>query len=422
MNKAYAETLLKAKIISKMEFNIILNGLDEIFDEIKKGKFKFDELYEDIHMNIEMSLRKKIGDVAGKIHTGKSRNDQVVTDLKMWVKEKLRLIIKKIQNIQKIIIRKSENNIGIIMPGFTHSQNAQPVLFSHYLLSFFEMLERDKKRCQQLIENLNECPLGSGALVGSNFYEIDRLFLARKLNFTKPSENSMDSVSDRDFVIEFLTIISLISVHLSKISEDFIIWASNAYKFIEFPDSLCTGSSIMPQKRNPDAAELVRSKAGRIFGALSNTLTIQKGIPSGYSKDLQEDKEPTFDAYKSIDIILDVMAEMIKSIKLNKKRMLEESQRGYTTATDLADWMVKNIGISFREAHEKTGKIVLLAEREKKMLHELSFDKIKLIEPKANKSIFEFLSSEKSISLKKSYGGTSTKRVLEALKRAKKKV
>ena len=257
-------------------------------------------------MNIEMALRTKVGDIAGKVHTGKSRNDQVATDLKMWVKEKLDEIIKRIKQIQKSIIKKSEANLDVIMPGFTHLQNAQPILFSHYLLSIFEMINRDKIRSIQLLKNLNECPLGSGAIAGTNFFEIDRFFIAKQLGFDKPTENSIDSVSDRDYVVEFLTILSLISMHFSKISEDFIIWASGAFEFIKFPDSLCTGSSIMPQKKNPDAAELIRSKTGRVFSSLSNSLIIQKGIPSGYSKDLQEDKEPTFDAYYSIEIILNV--------------------------------------------------------------------------------------------------------------------
>ena len=422
LNKVYVDALYRANILSKLEKNKIIKALDKIYEELQKGKFKFSDAYEDIHMNIEMSLKEKIGELAGKIHTGKSRNDQVATDLKMWVKEKLAEIVKQIISLQKAIIKKAEENIDVIMPGFTHLQNAQPILFSHYLLSFFEMFERDKQRVKNLNKNINECPLGSGALVGTNFYEIDRFYIAKNLGFEKPTENSIDSASDRDFIVEFLSILSLISVHFSKISEDFIIWASNSYSFIKFPDSLSTGSSIMPQKKNPDAAELIRSKSGRIFSSLSNLLIIQKGIPSGYSKDLQEDKEPTFDAYDSIKIIFDVSVEMIKSIKINKKRMYEESNKGYTTSTDLADWMVRNIGLTFREAHNKTGKIVLLAEKEKKLLHQLELEKIQKIEPKINDQIYKVLTPEKSISRKKSYGGTSTEKVLQAIKRAKKKI
>ena len=365
LNKVYSEALFRAKVITKNQKDKIIKALNEINQELKNEKFKFSDSYEDIHMNIEMALKSKVGEIAGKIHTGKSRNDQVATDLKMWIREKLDEIIKRIKQIQKTIIRKSEENMNVIMPGFTHLQNAQPILFSHYLMSFFEMINRDKIRSLQLIESLNECPLGSGALAGTNFFEIDRFYIAKQLGFKKPTENSIDSVSDRDYVVEFLTILSLISMHFSKLSEDFIIWASRAFEFIKFPDSLCTGSSIMPQKKNPDAAELIRSKTGRVFSSLSNLLIIQKGIPSGYSKDLQEDKEPTFDAYYSIEIILNVANEMIKSVKINKERMYLEANKGFTTATDLADWMVRKIGLSFRDAHYKTGKIVLLAEKEK---------------------------------------------------------
>ena len=422
LNKVYSEALFKAKVITKNEKDKIVKALNEIHQELKNKKFKFSDSYEDIHMNIEMALKSKVGDIAGKVHTGKSRNDQVATDLKMWIKEKLEEIIKGIKQIQKTIIKKSEENMNVIMPGFTHLQNAQPILFSHYLLSFFEMINRDKIRSFQLIKNLNECPLGSGAIAGSNFFEIDRFFIAKKLGFEKPTENSIDSVSDRDYVVEFLTILSLISMHFSKLSEDFIIWASGGFEFIKFPDTLCTGSSIMPQKKNPDAAELIRSKTGRVFSSLSNLLIIQKGIPSGYSKDLQEDKEPTFDAYYSIEIILNVADEMIKSIKINKEKMYQESNKGYTTATDLADWMVRKIGLTFREAHHKTGKIVLLAEKEKKMLYQLTLDNLKKIEPKIYKDVYDILLPEKSISNKKSYGGTSLKTVIEALKRAKKRI
>ena len=422
INKVYSEALYKAKVITKNEKDKIIKALNEIQQELKNEKFKFSDSYEDIHMNIEMALRSKVGNIAGKVHTGKSRNDQVATDLKMWIKEKLDEIIKRIKQIQKSIIKKSEANLDVIMPGFTHLQNAQPILFSHYLLSIFEMINRDKIRSIQLLKNLNECPLGSGAIAGTNFFEIDRFFIAKQLGFDKPTENSIDSVSDRDYVVEFLTILSLISMHFSKISEDFIIWASGAFEFIKFPDSLCTGSSIMPQKKNPDAAELIRSKTGRVFSSLSNSLIIQKGIPSGYSKDLQEDKEPTFDAYYSIEIILNVANEMVKSIKINKERMNQESNKGFTTATDLADWMVRNIGLTFRDAHHKTGKIVLLAEKEKKMLYQLTLDSLKKIEPKINKDVYDILLPEKSISHKKSYGGTSLEKVVEAIKRAKKRI
>lgn len=422
LNKSYALSLYKSGILKLTELKKIEKALAEILLEIKDEKFKFSDDYEDIHMNIEMALKKKIGRLAGKIHTGKSRNDQVVTDLKLWVRDKLKIIISKIKNIQKSIIRKAENHINVIMPGFTHSQNAQPIVFSHYMLSFFEMLERDKRRCKQILDNIDECPLGSGALAGTNFFEIDRHKLAKDLGFKKPTENSLDSVSDRDFVIEFLSMLSILSLHFSRLSEDFIIWSSSAYDLVKFPDSLCTGSSIMPQKKNPDAAELVRSKCGRIYASLINLLIIQKGLPSGYSKDLQEDKEPVFDANNTINLLLDIVKEMINEVKINKKNMYNLTNKGYITATDLADWIVKKTDLTFREAHKKTGEIVLLAEKKKKLLQELSIEEFKSIEPKINKDIYNFISIESSIDKKKSYGGTGFSEIKKAIKRAKRRI
>ena len=340
----------------------------------------------------------------------------------MWTREKLGILVKNIIDIQKAIIKKAEINFSVIMPGFTHLQNAQPVLFAHYLLSLFEMLQRDKKRVRNLQENLNECPLGSGALVGTNFFEIDRFSLAKNLGFKKPSENSIDSVSDRDFVLDFLFIVSTLSMHLSRFAEDFIIWSSSSFDFLEFPDSLSTGSSIMPQKKNPDSAELIRAKTGRIFSSMINILIVLKGLPTGYSKDLQEDKEAIFDAYESIDIILKVANEIIKLVKINKKAMLKSSFDGYSTATDLADWIVKNIGKTFRQSHEISGKIVLLAEKQKKKLYELDLKLMQSIEPKITKDVYTFLSPINSINQKKSYGGTASVRVKEALLRAKKQL
>ncbi len=422
LNMSYVESLHKANLLSLKEYKKINIALEEIQEDLKKGRFKFSEAYEDIHMNIEMALKKKIGKLAGKIHTGKSRNDQVATDIKLWIKNKLFNVIFKINKIQKTIIKKAETNLDIIMPGFTHSQNAQPILYSHYLLSFFEMFERDKKRATQLLHNINECPLGSGALAGTNFFEIDRKKLAKSLGFKKPTENSLDSVSDRDFIIEFLSLLSILSMHFSRLSEDFIIWSSSAYDFLEFPDNLCTGSSIMPQKKNPDAAELVRSKCGRIYSSLLNLLIIQKGLPSGYSKDLQEDKEPVFDANETIDLLLDIVNKMLGSVNVNKSKMYDLANMGFVTATDLADWLVMNTDLTFREAHEKTGKIVLMAEKKKKRLSDLSLQDLKDVEPKITQDVFNYLSIESSVAKKKSYGGTSLAEVKRAIKRAKKKV
>ncbi len=422
LNKSYVKSLLKAKLLSSKDYKKIIAALDEILEDVGKEKFKFTNDFEDIHMNIEMALKKKVGRLAGKIHTGKSRNDQVVTDLKLWVKDKLKNVIEKIKKIQKTILKKAEINLDVIMPGFTHSQNAQPISYAHYLLSFFEMFERDKKRAKQLLENMDECPLGSGALAGTNFFEIDRNLLAKDLGFKKPTENSLDSVSDRDFVIEYLSLLSILSMHFSRLSEDFVIWSSSAFDLLKFPESLCTGSSIMPQKKNPDAAELVRSKCGRIYSSLFNLLIIQKGLPSGYSKDLQEDKESVFDANQTIDLLLDIVREMIDSVKINKKKMYDLANKGFMTATDLADWIVKNTDLNFREAHQKTGQIVLLAEKKNKILSDLTLQELKLIEPKITEDIFKYLSLESSISNKKSYGGTDLSQVAQAIKRAKKRV
>ncbi len=418
VNRVYATALAKAKILSNLENKKIQKALNQIEDEIVSDRFSYKEDYEDIHMNIEMSLKKKIGKIAGKIHTGRSRNDQVATDFKMWVLDKTKLIINLLNKTQNQILVRAKQNVNIVMPGFTHTQNAQPISLSHYFMSIFEMFERDKERFKSLVENNQECPLGSGALAGTNFYSIDRNFIAKKLGFKKPTANSLDSVSDRDFAVEFMANISILSMHISRVSEDFILWSSNQFNFIKFPDSLCTGSSIMPQKKNPDAAELMRSKTGRIFGSLINILTILKGLPLGYSKDLQEDKEPLFDAFNNIFLVLEVFKETIKSIKINKYSMKQSSNQGFTTSTDLADWMVKNLKMSFREAHNKTGKIVLLAEKNEKKLHELSIDSLKKIEPKINKTVYEILSPENSVINKNSQGGTSFQQVKKAIKKA----
>ena len=422
LNFVYSKSLYQAKIISKKEYEKISKALKQISEDLNTGKFNFNPKYEDIHMNIEMALKEKIGNLAGKIHTGKSRNDQVATDLKLWIKEKIENIVVKIIRTQKTIIKKAEKNLDVIMPGFTHLQNAQPILFSHYIMSFFEMLERDKSRASFLKKSMSECPLGSGALAGTNFYEIDRVSLAKNLGFNKPTENSLDSVSDRDFVAEFLFIISTLSMHLSRLCEDFIIWSSNSYNFLDFPDSLSTGSSIMPQKKNPDSAELIRAKTGRIYSSLMNILVVLKGLPSGYSKDLQEDKEAVFDSYSSIEMILDVTDEMIKSVKINKVQMFSASFQGFSTATDLADWIVKKLDKTFREAHHIAGKIVLIAEKNKKSLDELDLMLMQSVEPKITKDVYNYLSPKSSVDQKKSYGGTATFQVRSAITRAKKKL
>ena len=422
VSKAYCKALYKSKIISKREEILIVDCLKKIEKDINEKKFKFNEDYEDIHMNIEMELKKRIGITAGKLHTGRSRNDQVTTDLKLWIKEKTLFLLRLLKNLQKVLVKKSEENIFTIMPGFTHLQNAQPISLAHYFMAFFEMFERDKGRFLDMINRLDECPLGSGALAGTNFYKIDRKYLAKLLGFRKPTENSLDSVSDRDYAIEFLSNLSILAVHFSRIAEDFIIWCSDEFSFIKFSDLHCTGSSIMPQKKNPDAVELVRSKASRVFGNLLSLLTTLKGLPMTYSKDLQEDKEPVFDSCDTMEIVILIMTELLNEIIINKEKMIKSSKNGYSTATDLADWLVQNTKLTFRDAHHMTGKIVLLAEQKGCNLDELDITDLKKIEPEINNQIFGYISVKNSVKNKSSYGGTGFKKIKEAIQRAKKKI
>tara|TARA_B100000989_G_scaffold134949_1_gene100268 strand:+ start:186 stop:1577 length:1392 start_codon:yes stop_codon:yes gene_type:complete len=422
VSKAYSKVLQKAGIINASEKKKIISGLDKIEKQVRNKTFKFNDEYEDIHMNIEMALKKEVGDIAGKLHTGKSRNDQVTTDLKLWVKQKSTQVCQEINNLQKVIIKKAETHLYDVMPGFTHLQNAQPISFGHYLMAFFEMLERDKKRLKNLVQNLDECPLGSGALVGTNFFKIDRVELSKILGFKKPTNNSLDTVSDRDYVIEFLSTSAIIAIHLSRVAEDFIIWCSSGFSFVAFSDKYSTGSSIMPQKKNPDAIELIRAKSGRIFGNLFALLSSMKGLPMGYSKDLQEDKEPLFDTCENILLIVKVMTEIIKDLKVNRKNMFDSSELNFSTATDLADWLVQNLGYNFRLAHHTVGKIVLRAEKKQCKLNELDLKEYKMIDKKIDKRIFKILNSESSVANKKSLGGTGFSKIKQAINKAKKKL
>lgn len=422
VSKAYCKALLKSDIISKSESLKILKGLNSIARDISSNNLVFSNEYEDIHMNIEMELNRRIGDIAGKIHTGRSRNDQVSTDLKMWVKEKSEIIKNLLNIFQKVLINKSEENIKTIMPGFTHLQNAQPISLAHYFMAFFEMFQRDITRIVDSLNRINECPLGSGALAGTNFSNIDRDFLAKELGFKKKTENSLDSVSDRDYGLDFLFNLSIISMHFSRMAEDFIIWCTSGFSFISFPESFCTGSSIMPQKRNPDAAELIRSKTARVYGNLTSLFITLKGLPMAYSKDLQEDKEPIFEAYETIELIILVMTEIVKGLKINKNEMYMASDLGFSTATDFADWIVQNLNYPFRKAHEITGKIVLLAEKKMCKLRELDIKEIQKIEPGITFDIFSYISIDKSVENKKSSGGTSFQQIKKAIIRAKRKV
>ncbi len=416
---AHAKMLEKIKILTKNEAEKIISGLKKIEKEISDGKFIFKIELEDIHMNIESRLQEIIGDVAGKLHTARSRNDQVALDLKLFVRDEIGEIKNLLTDLQKNLLKKAEENFGAIMPGFTHLQVAQPVLFSHHLLAYFEMFKRDLSRLADLRVRMNECPLGACALAGTSF-PIDRKMVAKELGFDRPTANSMDSVSDRDFAIEFLFCLSLTATHLSRLAEEIVIWMSKGFEFVKLSDAFTSGSSIMPQKKNPDAAELVRGKTGRIFGALFSLLTTIKGLTLTYSKDMQEDKEPVFDATQNSKLCLRAMAGMIADMKVNSEKMLKMAGSSYSTATDLADWLVKNLKMPFRDAHHITGQIVRMAENKGVALHELKLSDMQKVEKKITTKIFEVLSVENSVTSRTSVGGTSQVRVKEEIVRAKK--
>ena len=416
---AHANMLAKVKILTKKEAKEIIAGLKQIETEIAESKFKFKIELEDIHMNIEARLRVLIGDLAGKLHTARSRNDQVALDFKLFVRDEIDQTIELLSDLEKNLANRAEENLETIMPGFTHLQVAQPVLFAHHLMAYFEMFKRDISRLKDLRKRLNECPLGACAMAGTSF-EIDRKETAKNLGFDRPTANSMDSVSDRDFAIEYLFCLSLIATHLSRLAEEIVVWHSEGFKFVQLSDAFTSGSSIMPQKKNPDAAELVRGKSGRIFGAVISLLTTIKGLGLTYSKDMQEDKEPVFDATKNAKICIEAMSGMIKDMKVNKDKMLAMSKTGYSTATDLADWLVKNLGMPFRDAHHVTGSIVKLAENKNCDLCDLTLEEMQKVEGKITKKIFDVLSVENSVSSRKSLGGTSQVRVKEEIKKAKK--
>ena len=416
---SHAKMLEKINILTSDEFIKITDGLKQIESEIESDNFDFRIDLEDIHMNIESRLKDLIGDLSGKLHTARSRNDQVALDFRLFVRDEIDQTIGLLSDLQTNLVTKADENIDAILPGFTHLQVAQPVLFSHHLLAYFEMFKRDISRLQDLRVRMNECPLGACALAGTSF-PIDRDFTAQDLGFDRPTNNSMDSVSDRDFAIELLFCYSLISTHLSRLAEEIVIWMSKGFKFVQLSDSFTSGSSIMPQKKNPDAAELVRGKSGRIFGSLLSLLTTMKGLTLTYSKDMQEDKEPVFDASVNIKLCIAAMSGMIGDMKVNKAKMLEMAKSDFSTATDLADWLVKNLKVPFRNAHHITGSIVKLAEDKNLDLDELKLSDMQEIEPKITNAIFDVLSVENSVSSRISFGGTSQDRVLEEIAKAKK--
>jgi argininosuccinate lyase len=403
---AHVEMLFRQKIISFKIKNKIIYGLNKIEKEIIKKKFEYSKKYEDIHMNIEKRLFQIIGEDAGYVHTARSRNDQVITDFKIWIRSATNEINKSLDNIIKTILKVSEKNIYTIMPGFTHLKNAQPVSFAHYLMAYVEIFSRDKKRFTNNLENLSENPLGVAALAGTSF-NIDRNFTTKKLGFKKPTNNSIDTVSDRDFVLDFLYSVSVCSLHMSRMAEEFIIWNSDGFNLINLSDKIVTGSSIMPQKKNPDLLEYLRGKSGIIFGNLFSMLTILKGLPLSYFKDLQDDKEIVFKSNETLNNCIKILNEILKNFSPNKQKMLELANTGYITATDLADYLVKNHEISFRKAYQVTASVVNYAEKKKKKLHELNISELNKIEPKLTKEVLKIFDLKYSVNSKKSFGGTS---------------
>ena len=416
----HAEMLCKKKIISEKDFKLIKTGLNKIKTEISNNNFTFSIKLEDIHMNIENRLVDLIGDAGKKLHTGRSRNDQVATDIKLWLRDSIDQIEINLKLLQKTLIDKSELYYDMLMPGYTHLQVAQPVTFGHHLLAYVEMLGRDRGRLTDCRKRLNESPLGSAALAGTS-YPIDRDFVSKKLGFDKPTKNSMDGVSDRDFAVEFMSATCLIAIHLSRLAEELVIWSSDRFNFIKLPESFTTGSSIMPQKRNPDAAELIRAKPGRIFGNMLSLMTVLKGLPMTYGKDMQEDKEPIFDTARTIQMCIVNMDGMIKGLQPIPNNMIEALQKGFPTATDLADYLVINLDIPFRDAHHLTGRIVLLAEEKDCTLESLSLKDIQRIIPEADNKIIDVLKIQNSVSSRNSFGGTAPKNVLKAAREAKKR-
>ena len=415
----HTQMLVKQKIINKKRGNKIVNGLKIIEKEIKKNKFKFNKKYEDIHLNIEKRLFSIIGEDAGYLHIARSRNDQIITDFKLWIKKSSEEIVDNLNILIKSFLKISHINIHTIMPGFTHLKNAQPISFAHYLLAYVEMFKRDKKRFNSNIEYINECPLGVCALAGTS-YKIDRNFVSKKLGFKKPTDNSIDTVSDRDFAIDFLSASSICAMHISRFAEEIIIWNSDIFKLISLDDKMLTGSSIMPQKKNPDPAELIRGKAGINFGLLQSMLTIMKGLPLSYYKDMQEDKALVFNSYDTILQSIKIANELIKNLKPNKERMLSLSNEGFTTATDFADYLVQYNGLSFRQAYQVSAKLVNYAEKNKKTLNQLNFSEVVKIKNNLNKNVMKVFDVKNSVNLKTSYGGTSIKNIIKMISRLKK--
>jgi argininosuccinate lyase len=417
-SKAHAEMLGRQEIIGTDEAEQIIAGLDQILQDIEAGKVEFTVALEDIHMNIEARLIERIGSVGGKLHTGRSRNDQVAVDIRLYLREEIDTILDYLANLEASLIKQAENNLDVIMPGYTHLQTAQPVLFSHHMLAYREMITRDSSRLRDLRARFNVMPLGAGALAGTTF-PIDREWVANQLGFDGVTRNSLDSVSDRDFAIEFCSFASILMMHLSRLSEELILWSSADFNFIELTDAFCTGSSIMPQKKNPDVPELVRGKTGRVYGNLISLLTLMKALPLAYNKDMQEDKEPLFDTIDTAKGSLKIFADMIAEMNIKGDNMRIAAARGFSTATDVADYCVRK-GLPFRQAHEVVGKTVRYCVEHGKDIPELSLDEFKEFSELIDEDIYNYVTLEASVNARKATGGTAREAVERELARLKK--
>ena len=413
---AHCRMLAKSAIIPAADAETMIQGLHRIKEEIEQGRFQFRNSLEDIHMHIETRLAEIVGDAAQKLHTARSRNDQVALDVRMYLRDETRNTITRLTELRQVIVDLARKNIDAILPGYTHLQRAQPVLLSHHLMAYYEMFFRDSDRFRDGYKRINVMPLGCAALAGTT-YPIDRDYTARLLHFPNVSENSIDSVSDRDFIIEYLSAASLCSIHLSRLSEELILWSSAEFGFIELPDAFSTGSSIMPQKKNPDVPELVRGKTGRIFGALLALLTLMKSLPLAYNRDMQEDKEPLFEAVDTLSSCIRVYTKMLPKLKINPERMYQATTSGFLNATDLADYLVSR-EMPFREAHACVGRAVGYAISKNRELHELSLEELKSFSALIEEDVYAMLTPEQTINRRKSYGGTATENVLDAISKA----
>lgn len=417
---AHCAMLVKRRIISRKDGAAIARGLAQIRAEIEAGHFPFRIEHEDIHLNIEARLAEKIGSAAGRLHTARSRNDQVATDFRLWVRDTIDRLDRELQALQAALIAQAERHAATIMPGFTHLQVGQPVTFGHHLLAYVEMLGRDRGRFADCRARLNESPLGSGALAGTSF-PIDRAMTAKALGFDRPAANSLDAVSDRDFALEFLGAAAIAAMHLSRFAEEIILWLTEPFRFITLSDAFTTGSSMMPQKRNPDAAELVRAKAGRLIGALTGLLTVMKGLPLAYAKDMQEDKAPVFDAADTLSLCLAATTGMVHDMKANAAAMRKVAASGFSTATDLADWLVRELDLPFRQAHHITGALVARAEVLRCDLAELPLAEMQRVEKRITRGVYRVLTVERSVASRKAFGGTAPANVARAASAAKKR-